>query len=298
MFPCELLPNTALIVRTRKIHKQNRKPDERHHSNKAYNSVTTTRTTSVDQELEESSGLAILKYLYDKYSFFDDIPRFESTPSTLAIDSYFQGGYGGGIQQHQTKNDKCVTSGVMSMGEKVAFLQSVKPVRENIPRITLQFLAKHHFTIAILVRECGVPMANLKKAGILTSLADLMALDFQLTDLTNLTGNIECFNVGHLKQLFKTNAAKLRDEGPGFDLLLLIECQFAPADLEMLEFSLPQLIEDGGVAPRYFAQLPYSPETLITMGLDRTHLRMLGLSSANAAQAIMGWTPRQFNLFQ
>ena len=134
--------------------------------------------------------------------------------------------------------------------------------------------------------ECEVEITNLRKAGIAATYDDLCDIGFQLTDLVV---NRSLFNVGHIVQLYGMDAVSLN---LSVDDLMI--CKFLPAELLTLQFSLPGLIEAGGIRGRHLQILGYSLSNLIQLGLTKKHLKLLGITMPIAINTLR-WNPMEVN---
>ena len=272
MFPCDIITIEDLTVRRSK-RRQQQQPRQKHHP-------TSSRASHVTEKpIENTSGLKILQHLYDSLSILDTIHAPETTTST---DTLFQPANRQQQQPIQSKRQ------AMTFVEKTELLLSLRPRAENVPQITKSFLRRHAVTMETLCR-IGVPVTDLWNAGIVRCYDDLLDLDFKLRDLT-----VEptCFSVNHMYTLFKLTARDLN-----VTVVDLLECNFSPADLMNMAFSLATTIDEGGIHARHLAQLKYSPQDLRLLGVDASHLARLGIN-AKTAYSLMGWSPTQLNVFK
>lgn len=284
LYPCDTVPTAYLRIRKRRITTPTLPSPSSINNNNNNNIIIYT-------PLPPASGLAILRYVYDALSISDDIPQYRNAVD-LPSDSFF------GIGP-STNNNNNTPPVMMSLIEKARFLNTLYPCVENIPRITRQFLIRHNITLSCLLQVCGVPIIDLRSAGICTTLDDLCELGFQITDLTNQTGNTRLFNVNHMMQLFKVGAPELASHPViAFDVRHLIAARFAPAELEALGVSVPGMIEKKQIALRHLAQLGYAPRDLYTLGVRRLHLSALGIGTPGLAAAQMRWSATEFSVFQ
>lgn len=268
MFPCHIVHTSELLIGGNRIVSPPIAIVE---------PSTKTFRSSPARELDEKTGLAILAYLYESKSLFgndeeedDDDMAFNRKPATA--DPFFR------------LPEKSVRPEQRTLLERGKTLFKLYPRKENIHFITKSFLIKHGLTIRVLLLECETEIANLWKAGIATTYEDLCDLGFQLRDLVVSTN---LFNVGHIVQLYKMDATSLNiciDD--------LLECRFVPSDLDTLQFSLPDLIESGGIKARHLQLLGYSLASLCMLGLRKAHLRKLGITMPIAINE-MKWHPNE-----
>lgn len=304
LFPCDIISNNQLEVKfTIKKKKQQAKTT----SIPISIPTTITSTTSIQSKnktntclLDTTSGIAILKHIYDGLSLFDN----EQTPISLSSNtrgylpnhvndtSYISDSF---VALPLSSNDtrKRNKQEDMNLIEKGKILFNLRPVEENIKYINKNLLMKYNVTINVLIKVCEVPITNLKIAGIINNFDDLCDLGFQLSDLT-WNGNRELFNVGHIQQIFNMNYTSIKSSRLGFDLEDLIHSKFAPAELITLEFSLADMIEEGGISARHFLLLEYRPNELSKLGLSKQHLKKLNIN-INYAVSTLKWSPKEFN---
>lgn len=285
MFPCQIVPTSSLLIgnnsgggggggirpASQPIAIIETPPHTR----------TTSSVSSSNRELDEKTGLAILAYLYESKSLFDDDTDIENDDELAyrrkpavhdPVMSFFR------LPEKNTRTEQ------RTLLERGKTLLKLYPRKENIQFITKGFLIKHGLTIRVLLVECEVEIANLWKAGIATTYEDLCDLGFQLRDLVI---NTSLFNVGHIVQLYKMDATSLN-----ICVEDLLECRFVPSDLDTLQFSLPALIESNGIKARHIQLLGYSLSSLRMLGLRKSHLRMLGITMSIAINE-MKWHPNE-----
>ncbi len=276
-YPCDIVPTENLRIRKRRA----LAPEK---NKRGQQQQAQLRHTYVP--LPESSGLSILKYVYDAFSIMDAIPLHYNAPD-LPGDSFFGISHSNGVE------------GVMSMIEKARFLATLYPRVENIPRITRSFLQRHGITVGCLLTKCRVPIIDLWSAGICTTLDDLCDLGFQITDLTNQTGDTRLFNVNHMMQLFKAGASEMAAHPViALDVRHLVVARFSPADLQALDVSLPDMIEKQQIALRHLRDMGYATRDLYALGVRLSHLRALGIGSPELATRLVGWPAKEFSVFK
>lgn len=237
--------------------------------------------TTPSRLLDEKTGLAILTYLYNSKSLFGD----DDTGDDDDDDAYYNNNNRGSSSFIPLPQKKKGYESV-SIVQKTKALYNLYPRVDNIRFIDRWFLIKHGLTLYILLTECQVEITNLKKAGIVATFDDLLEIDFQITDLVV---NRELFNVGHIVQLYGMDATTLK-----LGIEDLIECQFKPAELLTLQFSLPDMIENDGMRGRHLQTLGYDLQSLILLGLNKKHLRKLGVTLPIAVSRL-GWSFKEVN---
>lgn len=269
MYPCLILPTRDLLIGHAEITQSSATfPLVAIQPSSSFSSSSSTNRRILD----EKTGLAILTYVYDRQSLFNNAsPVVEEKKAPVS--SFFV------LPEKKPATER-------SFIEKSKLLWDLRPVKENIRFIDKWFLQKHGITVNILLTCCKVEITNLKAAGIISNYEDLCELDFKLNDLVV---NRELFNVNHMAQLFNMDANSL-----GIILGDLLSCKFLPAELMALNFSLPALIDNGGILDRHLHLLGYDLSSLRQLGLTREHLKKLGITYPIAIN-VFKWSPSEMN---
>lgn len=266
MYPCLILPTRDLLIGNAEI---------THPSSVsivAIQPVSISSITTQKRILDEKTGLAILTYVYERQSLFNnEKPVVEEKKSAMASFCV--------LPEKRPVSER-------SFIEKSKLLWELRPVKENIRFIDKWFLQKYGITINILLTCCKVEITNLKAAGIISNYEDLCELGFKVSDLVV---NRELFNVNHIVQLFSMDADSL-----GIILGDLLSCKFLPAELMTLNFSLPKMIEGGGIFDRHLRLLGYDLSSLRQLGLTREHLKKLGITYPIAVN-VFKWNPSEMS---
>ena len=265
MFPCDVLPTSEL-----RIELQQKNIASTSTGGSGSSPLLTVRPVSVPlpstfqpQQIEESSGLAILNYLYDREKLFEARQHLPITVEPYA-DSFL-----GFMKRNTSISSSSNNNREPGLFERAGLIASLYPSKTNLAQINKRFLMQHQMTINELLTVCEVPITDLWKAGITRCYRDLQDLKFQMRDLTV---NKECFKADHMVQLFQMNARTL-----AIDLEDLLVCKFTPAELVTLQFSLPDMIEQGQIRAQHLKPIGYSLEDLILLGFSREHLKMLNI---------------------
>lgn len=264
MYPCRILPTRDLLIGNTEIPRSSPitivTPQPC-----AISSITTQKRV-----LDEKTGIAILSYVYERQSLFNsEKPILEERKPAMASFCV--------LPEKKPVSER-------SFIEKSKLLWDLRPVKENVRFIDKWFLLKYDITINILLTCCKVEITNLKAAGIINNYDDLCELGFEVSDLVI---NRELFNVNHIVQLFGMDAQSL-----GIILGDLLFCKFLPAELMTLNFSLPKMIESGGICGRHFELLGYDLSSLRQLGLTREHLKKLGITYPIAVN-VFRWNPNE-----
>lgn len=254
--------------------------------------------------IEESTGKNILDYLWDKYKFSNDeqfrpiinYDKYKKQNITTNMDdSFFTTSL---IQYNSIEDDSEYEeeeddNNEVGLIEKSKIMLSLMSSNEkNIQSINKDFLLKHNLNIGTLITKCKTPICDLKKAGIVTSLDDLIELGFIFQDITL---NRKLFNPGHMSQLFNTTFKKMEDK-MNLDMEDIIQAKLLPCEWETLCISLPDLIESTKIkSRRNILRLGYDIKSLISLGLTGKHLQILDITKENVKQYIPTCTPEYFN---
>src|ERR1700742_9085 len=174
-FPCSIIPTSELGV-SFSIKKSSQQQQQQYGRTEPI-----YKPSMIQYELlDETSGIAILSYIYNKMSLFDDnteilnpLPVYNNRPQTGSInDNFFSvprtssSNMRDGYYNHTVEQNT-------SLIERGKILLSLRPTKDNIKIIDKNFLIKYNMSISILIKECHVPITNLKKAGIVTNFNDL-----------------------------------------------------------------------------------------------------------------------------
>jgi hypothetical protein len=233
-------------------------------------SETTVASTSFSQlisrELDETSGMAILDYIYKK----------KNRGSVLS------GGGGGGEKKTKHTNGFVLPKSSGGGG----FLSEVAdywgyPTQENIKKINIDVLVENKITIRTLLRKCHVSPTDLKPCGILNNLDDLWKLQFVPKDLVR---EREIFNVNTAYAAFSVGYESLLKHGHEFTGSLLLDCRFLVGELQVLGFSFDRTIQKGYINKEELALLQYGLKDLRELGFSCQHLRKLAISERDAIE--------------
>lgn len=308
MYPGDIVPNSKL--KRKKIENATLPPPILNHTmaekvesltssgsviqtTNSFNNNGSTTTNNKRPQLDLATGYAILKYAYDHWSF-DNSPtkcnNGDYDDDDGGSGSYFSFfGFGSLISGGRGYAEQKKELGILEKRKRLSYLEAKE---ENVRDIDLEFLKRHNITLEVLLTaidyngDKGVPITELKSAHIVNTFHDLCELKYEHR---NLTLNRRCFNVGHIVQCFLMDANSLQ-----LDIADVIRCQFTPAELESLQLSLPEWIEEGAIKFHHFSQLRYKPLDLARLGIRRFHLKKLGITYDTAIE-MFRWTPTEFN---
>ena len=200
--------------------------------------------------------------------------------------------------QRATRGQNAATGAQAALG-----LASLAPD----PPLTLELLILNNVSVRALIDACRVPMTNLYDAGIVTSFKDLQDLHFHPRDLLR---KRELFQASALPQLFQTSFGGMRSQGCGFSLDDLKEqyfkasktrrerkAKFYSSELQSLGVSLDTIIREDRVTVQQLIDLNYELNDLETLGFEREHLDLLGITRKLALEpwpAGFGWSRAEY----
>jgi hypothetical protein len=160
-------------------------------------------------------------------------------------------------------------------------------------------LMEYGITIRCLIEDCGIPIANLHKSGLLRTFDDLVDLEFELSDLTI---DRTLFNVNHLVQLFYCNYdtlveySNMKDTTLDFSIHELIKTDLHCWELQALSFSFDDYIEQKFMSKRHFGKdygLSYTlAEMSSVLGLTNQGLERLKVTQKDAKE--YGWVYKEY----
>ena len=163
-----------------------------------------------------------------------------------------------------------------------------------VKHIDRDLLIQNGVTIEDLVHKCDIGITDLMSAGIVTSVEDLMALGFKMSDVVV---NRTRFQAQQLADLFQLNYEKLRRlKGVKFSALDLLVCKFYPFELAALGFSFDEIIKSGGLNAKQLKALNFSLADLVSLQFSPEHLELLDISRHQALHEFK-WDRKQYAEF-
>lgn len=169
----------------------------------------------------------------------------------------------------------------------------------HVQLITKAWLVENEYTVRELLIECEVKMSEMVSAGILTCLSDLLRLKFRVDDLKCAPDLFSCVD---FKRLFGGANARTLEQA-GLVINILQEPHFYAQDLVVLNYSLGDTIESGGINKTMLHSLNYAPTDLFELGVRKTHLNKLKISRHCALRPRdhkdigFGWSESDLSLF-
>lgn len=187
-------------------------------------------------------------------------------------------------------------------GGDFAFFTSVKgalglSTYPLLDSISLEMLVGAKITVKDLITTDGVSIATLKKAGIINNFNDLQALGFEIMDLVR---NRSLFSVNIMVMLFHTHFDTLYKTKKSFTAKDLVDCHFYACELNTLNFTIEQLINDDKVTKKDLFLMGFDPLEWISLKLKRVHLTKLKISHPEALRqppSGFGWTEQEYQQF-
>ena len=267
------------------------------------------RTNIIKKELNEKDGIAILDLIYKKggclsndnyninnkeenynksLSYNDDFIPSSYSPNSIIMNNrnqYNRRQFLLNQQQQILKHKETFYTPSLndnddkkidSLGIFDKFIDNFAlSASSNIKNINIKILEKNKITIKDLIHECKVSITDLKAAGIINNLDDLIKLKFYIRDLTL---NRNLFSVDKLTNLFNIYYKDLKEYQIGITPNNIIKCNFFPSELLTIQFDMTSLYEQG-----------IRKNHMIEMRFKLSDWRLLGFNYEFAKKLNINW---------
>ncbi len=162
--------------------------------------------------------------------------------------------------------------------------------------LTLEVLVQNHVWVHRILAQCHVSMTDLWDGGLVTSLHDLLRLQFTLEDLQSHT---TLFNVNTLDMFYEVHYDELRAAGLECSPLALRD--FTSGELETLQFSFDTLLRDhADCNASRLRQFRLPLQDMKARGFEQRHAQALAIDRDMALGAQpdgFGWDAEEYERF-
>lgn len=184
---------------------------------------------------------------------------------------------------------------------QTSFVDRMSMTLGGTPEITIDFLRKHGVTLRQLVDEHdGLSITDLKCAGLIRSLADMLALGFTPMDLCRENRNFSCSQCAMLLGVTNTTMRVSPECKGGITMMTLLQAnpRFKCQDLLTLQVTAELLIKDAESSDgtpmhaRLLAAVGLTMQEWIELGLTRELLQYLRVTKQIVARDLK-WSPER-----
>lgn len=147
-------------------------------------------------------------------------------------------------------------------------------INKQEKKIDKQMLIDNGVALSDIISQ-NISITELYSAWIVRDFGDLMDIGFKPGDLVQ---NRMCFSCDMLGNLFHTNYAKIIATGIHFNITHLLKEKFKASDLMALKYNLAPYIDSGEIKLLQIKALNMDADSLKEIGLNKLHLRKLGIT--------------------